>query len=123
MPKFSGVFRRFLISYIVILLIPSLAGYMSYRTSISVTQSVSIENSVTQLQKSMEILERRMAEVEGFTRQLAMNQDLNILMNEKSSTEQANVYGIWKMMKDVLTFGQTNDFLQHFYVYLKNYNV
>jgi two-component system, response regulator YesN len=96
---------------------------MSYRTSISVTQSVSIENSVTQLQKSKELLERRMAEVEGFTRQLALNQDLSILMNENNSDDKSNVFGIWKMMRNVLTFGQTNDFLQHFFIYLKNYNV
>jgi two-component system, response regulator YesN len=121
--RYSRVFRRFLVSYIVILMIPIIAGYMSYRTSISVTQSVSIENSLTQLQKSKEILERRMAEVEGFTRQLAINQDLSILMNEKSSDDKSNVYGIWKMMKDVLTFGQTNDFLQNFFIYLNNYNV
>ncbi|RED63200.1 helix-turn-helix domain-containing protein [Cohnella lupini] len=123
MPRYSRVFRNFLFSYIVILIIPSIAGYMSYRTSITVTQSVSIENSVTQLQKSKEILERRMAEVEGFTRQLAINQDLSVLMNEKSSTDESNVFGIWKMMRDVLTFGQTNDFLQHFFIYLNNYNV
>ncbi|RKP54338.1 AraC family transcriptional regulator [Cohnella endophytica] len=123
MKKFSGAFRSFLISYIVILIIPSIAGFMSYRTSISVTQKVSIENGVTQLQKSKEILERRMAEVEGFTRQLAINPDLNVLMNEKSSVDQANVYGIWKMLRSVLTFGQTNDFLEQFYIYLGNYNV
>ncbi|WP_123043321.1 AraC family transcriptional regulator [Cohnella candidum] len=123
MPRHSRVFRSFLISYIVILIIPSIAGYMSYRTSISVTQNLAIENSVTQLQKSKEILERRMAEVEGFTRQLAINQDLNILMNEKKSGDQTNVYGIWKMMRDILTFGQTNDFLQNFFIYLANYNV
>lgn len=121
--KFSNVFRSFLISYIVILIIPSIAGYMSYRTSISVTQTASIENSVTQLQKTKELLERRMAEVEGFTRQLAINPDLNVLMNERSSGDQANVYGIWKMLRNVMTFGQTNDFLQQFYVYLSNYNV
>ncbi|MDQ0059148.1 helix-turn-helix domain-containing protein [Paenibacillus harenae] len=123
MPKYSRVFRRFLISYIIILIIPSIAGYMSYKTAITVTESVSIENSVTQLQKSKELLERRMAEVEGFTRQLAINQDLNILMNENGSGDASNVYGIWKMMRNVLTFGQTNDFLKHYYVYLSNYNV
>lgn len=123
MPRHSVVFRKFLISYIVILLIPSIAGYMSYRTSISVTQTLAIENSETQLQKSKEILERRMAEVEGFTRQLAINQDLNILMNEKNAGDKANVYGIWKMLRDLLPFGQTNDFLEHFFIYLNNYNV
>ncbi|MEK4287357.1 MULTISPECIES: helix-turn-helix domain-containing protein [Paenibacillus] len=105
----------------VILAIPSIGGYMSYLTSISVTQSISIENGVTQLQKSQEILERRMAEVEGFTRQLAVNQELNVLMNE--SENETNVYGIWKTMRNVLTFGQTNDFLQNYYIYLANYNL
>ncbi|MFC5402034.1 helix-turn-helix domain-containing protein [Cohnella soli] len=123
MRKFSNVFRNFLISYVIILIIPSIAGYMSYRTSISVTTKASIENSFTQLQKTKELLERRMAEVEGFTRQLAINPDLNVLMNERNAGDQANVYGIWKMLRNVMTFGQTNDFLQQFYVYLSNYNV
>ncbi|WP_336773460.1 helix-turn-helix domain-containing protein [Paenibacillus sp. MMO-58] len=123
MKKFNSVFRRFLVSYIVILIIPSIAGFLSYHTSISVTEKLSIENSVMQLQKSKELLERRMAEVEGFTRQLAINPDINVLMNEKSSGEQTNVYGIWRILRSVLTFGQTNDFLQQFYIYLGNYNV
>lgn len=94
---------------------------MSYLTSISVTESISIENGVTQLQKSQEILERRMSEVEGFTRQLAVNQELNVLMNERDN--ETNVYGIWRTMRNVLTFGQTNDFLQNYYIYLANYNL
>lgn len=121
--RHTRIFRNFLISYIVILIIPSLAGYMSYRTSISVTQSISIENSVTQLQKSQQMLERRMAEVEGFTRQLALNQELYVLMNEKKGTEDDNVYGIWKIMKEVMVFSQTNDFLKNYYIYLRNYDV
>ncbi|AIQ57154.1 helix-turn-helix domain-containing protein [Paenibacillus borealis] len=121
MPKYSKVFRRFLISYLVILIIPSIGGYMSYQTSISVTQSISIENSVTQLEKSQEILERRMAEVEGLTRQLAINQELNVLMNEQG--RETNVFGIWRAMRNVLTFGQTNDFLQDYYIYLANYDL
>lgn len=117
----SSVFRKFLISYVIILVIPSIGGYMSYLTSISVTQSISIENGVTQLEKGQEILERRMAEVEGFTRQLAVNQELNVLMNERDN--ETNVYGIWRAMENVLTFGQTNDFLQNYYIYLANYNL
>lgn len=121
MLKYSSVFRRFLISYVIILIIPSIGGYMSYRTSITVTQSLSIENSVTQLQKSQDILERRMAEVEGFTRQLAINKQLSVLMNERDNN--TNVYGIWNTMQNVLTSGQTNDFLQDYYIYLANYNL
>ncbi|MCM3257465.1 hypothetical protein MHI43_13910 [Paenibacillus sp. FSL H8-0457] len=90
-------------------------------TSISVTQSISIENSIVQLEKSQELLEHRMAEVEGMTRQLAINQDLNVLLNDHLA--QRDVYGIWRTMRNVLTFGQTNDFLQHYYIYLANYDL
>ncbi|MFD0693562.1 helix-turn-helix domain-containing protein [Paenibacillus sp. GCM10027628] len=122
MPKHSRLFRRFLVSYLVILIIPSLAGYMSYQTSISVAQSVSIESSVTQLQKSQEFLEGRMAEVESFTRQLALNPELSVLMNAKP-TDKTQVFGIWSLMKEVTAFSQTNDFLQNFFIYLNNYKV
>ncbi|WP_274652017.1 helix-turn-helix domain-containing protein [Paenibacillus humicola] len=122
MPKHSRLFRRFLVSYLIILIIPSLAGYMSYRTSISVTQSVSIENSVSQLRMSQGILERRMAEVEGFTRQMALNPELNMLMKNRSGS-LPNVYGMWNLMQEVTAFSQTNDFLQNFYIYLNNYHV
>ncbi|SFE61846.1 AraC-type DNA-binding protein [Paenibacillus algorifonticola] len=122
-PKYTTIFRKFLVSYLIILIIPSIAGYVSYRTSISVTQSISIENSVTQLQRSQEILERRMVEVEGFTRQLALNPDLNKLMNEQKNGDEINVYGIWSMVKQVTPFSQTNDFLQNYFIYLSNYDV
>ncbi|WP_438347700.1 helix-turn-helix domain-containing protein [Paenibacillus sp. FA6] len=123
MPRYSGIFRKFLISYLFILIIPSLAGYVSYRTSIAVTQSMSIENSVTELQKSQETLERRMAEVVSFTRQLALNQDLNVLMSEEVVKGKMNVYGMWDLMKQVTPFSQTNDFLQNYFIYFSNYNV
>jgi len=122
-PKYSTIFRKFLISYLIILVIPSIAGYVSYRTSISVTQSISIENSVTLLQRSQDILERRMVEVEGFTRQLALNPDLNKLMNEQKKGDIVNVYGIWSMVRQVTPFSQTNDFLQNYFIYLNNYDV
>jgi AraC-like DNA-binding protein len=121
MLKRSSVFRNFLISYIVILLIPCVGGYISYLTSISVTQSISIDNSLIQLEKSQELLEHRMAEVEGMTRQIAISQEMNMLMNDRHQVQ--DVYGLWKAMRNVLTFGQTNDFLQNYFIYLANYDL
>ncbi|WP_258168061.1 hypothetical protein [Paenibacillus sp. AR247] len=92
MLKRSSVFRNFLISYIVILLIPCVGGYISYLTSISVTQSISIDNSLIQLEKSQELLEHRMAEVEGMTRQIAISQEVNMLMNDRHQVQ--DVYGL-----------------------------
>lgn len=123
MTRNSRLFHRFLISYIVILIIPSFAGYMSYRTSIAVTKQVSIENSITQLQKTEEILERRMMEVEGFVSQLSLNQDLNALIGKQPSDIRSNLYPLWKVMQQISSYSQTNDFLKDFYVFYKDLNL
>lgn len=108
--KFTGLFYKYLISYLIVLCIPAIAGYVSYRVSIAETQTISIENSVLQLQKSQETLESRMSEVEAFTRQLAINQDLNSLMHEAMPEEQANIHGIWKLNRDITAISRTNNF-------------
>ncbi|MDQ6418128.1 helix-turn-helix domain-containing protein [Paenibacillus sp. LHD-117] len=122
-PNMSPLFRKFMISYIIVLMIPLIAGYMSYRTSIDVAQSISIENSLMTLGQSKQILERNLAEVEGFTKQLAINQDLRRLITEQRNGERYNVYGLWESAGDVGSYSQTNDFLSNFYIYLRNFNV
>ncbi|NMO97596.1 helix-turn-helix domain-containing protein [Paenibacillus lemnae] len=123
MSRFSKVFRRFLTSYLLILMIPSLAGHLSYRAAMDVSVSSSIESSLSTLKQSKEILERRLIEVEGFTKQLAINQDLNKLMIGKEAERPAQVYDLWKMARDLSTYSQTNDYLQNFYVYFHQSDV
>lgn len=74
--KSTNVFRKYLISYTLILLIPLITGSISYQVSIRIIKSSSVEASLLLLNQSKDILDRRMQEIEGFTRQLAMNQDL-----------------------------------------------
>lgn len=121
--KLSSAFRRYLISYLIILIIPNIAGYVSYRVSIDVAQSASIENGLMVLNQSKDILESRIAEVERFTRQLAINSELTKLISEEAEGGTYNVYGLWKMARDVADYSQTNNVLQNFYIYLNNYNV
>nr|WP_243865390.1 AraC family transcriptional regulator [Paenibacillus lupini] len=44
-------------------------------------------------------------------------------MNEKIEGDKENVYGIWNVMRQVMPFSQTNDFLQNYFIYLSNYDV
>jgi two-component system, response regulator YesN len=121
--RFSNIFRSFLISYIIILLIPSVAGYTSYKAAIDVAETGSIDTSLMVLKQSKDILERRMDEVEAFTTKIAMNQDLARLLSETVSAGNYPIYDLRKIWQDVYAYGLTNDFLQDFYIYLKNYNV
>ena len=112
--KFSPVFRRFLISYLIVLLIPQIAGYASYRASIEVAKSSSIENSLSSLNLGKEIIERHLVEVEAFTKQLAINQDLYRLIADPKPLDSNNVYGLGRMQRSLSMYSSTNDYLSNF---------
>jgi two-component system response regulator YesN len=121
--KFSKIFRTFLISYMVILLIPLVSGFFSYRTSIDIAESSSIESSLSVLNQSKGILESRLAEIEGFTTQLNLNRDLNNLFYKQKADGSYNVYELWQTAKDIAAYSYTNDFLNHFYIYFEESNI
>ncbi|WP_337099947.1 helix-turn-helix domain-containing protein [Paenibacillus sp. YIM B09110] len=119
--KMTRVYRRFLISYLIVLLLPNIAGYLSYRVSIDVAQTSSIENSLLLLSQSSEMIEARLAEVTAFTNQLALDHDLDKLISgKKQEPEEYDVFNLWKTARDISTYSKTNDYLQHFYIYLSN---
>lgn len=120
--KFTNIFRSFLISYIVILIISNAAGYISYRAAIDVAETASIDTSLMVLKQSKDILERRMDEVASFTTQIAINQDLERLLSESVNEGNYPVYELRQIWQDVYAYGLANDFLQDFYIYLRNYN-
>ncbi|UPK41377.1 helix-turn-helix domain-containing protein [Paenibacillus pabuli] len=121
--KFSPLFRRFMISYLVILMIPQIAGYASYRASIEAARTSSIENSLKSLNLGKEIIERNLMQVEDFTRQLAINQDLYRLIADPKPHDANNVYGLSRMQRSLSMYSSTNDYLSHFFIYIPNYNV
>ncbi|MGN7412930.1 helix-turn-helix domain-containing protein [Paenibacillus sp. SAF-068] len=120
--KFSPVFRRFLISYLIILMIPQIAGYASYRASIEAARSSSIENSLKSLSLGKEIIERNLLQVEAFTRQLAVNPDLQNLIAGPKPQDLYNVYGMNRMQRSLSMYSSTNDYLSHFFIHIPNYN-
>lgn len=121
--RFTNIFRNFLISYIVILIIPSVAGYTSYKAAIDVAETGSIDTSLMVLKQSKDFLERRLDEVEAFTTQIALNQDLERLLSESANEGNYPIYDLREIWQDVYDYGLTNDFLQDFYIYLRNYDV
>lgn len=121
--KFTPLFRRFMVSYLIILMIPQIAGYASYRASIEAARTSSIENSLKSLNLGKEIIERNLMQVEDFTRQLAINQELYRLIADPKPLDANNVYGLGRMQRSLSIYSSTNDYLSHFFIYIPNYNV
>src|SRR5690625_2650143 len=110
--KFSRIFRNFLISYVIILLIPLIAAFISYHTSIKIAESKSIESSLLVLNQSKTHLEQRFSEVEKFSRQLARNSYINAVLSEKQQGDVGSVYQSREISRELLNNIQANDFLE-----------
>ncbi|MDD9266108.1 helix-turn-helix domain-containing protein [Paenibacillus sp. GCM10023248] len=121
-PIHSPIFRSFLISYVLILIIPMLTGFISYYVSAGIIKSSSLEASTMLLNQSKDVLDRRMEEVENITRQLSLDQELNYVLNEQVDTDSYNVYALWKSWRNTAAYSLTNTFLEDFYIYLNNYH-
>lgn len=106
----------------IILLIPNVAGYISYRAAIAAAEAGSIETSMVMLNKSKELFEQRMNEVESFATRIARNQDLSILLSDKVNEGDYHIFELTKLWRDINSYTSMNDFLQNYYIYLRNYN-
>ncbi|OAS89076.1 MULTISPECIES: helix-turn-helix domain-containing protein [Metabacillus] len=120
--KTSKIFRRFLLSYVIILLFPLITGFITYQVSIDVAKKSSIDTSKLILNKSKEILESRLMEVERFTRQIAL-EDFNQHLTVRTESNPIDIYSLRETSRFISTYAHSNDFLEDFYIYLKNYDV
>lgn len=118
----SPIFRSFLISYVLILFIPMVTGFISYYVSSDIIKSSSLEASAMMLNQSKDVLDRRMEEVENITRQLSLDQELNYVLNQQVDVDHYDVYALWKSWRNTAAYSLTNTFLEDFYIYLNNYH-
>ena len=80
------IFRRFLFSYILILVIPLLASVIVYQVSIHKIKENATENSINLLNQTKDIISRKNKELETFVYQMSFNTEINQLMFRKSMT-------------------------------------
>ncbi|WP_163538203.1 helix-turn-helix domain-containing protein [Gracilibacillus sp. YIM 98692] len=118
--KATTVFRRFFISYIIILLIPMLSGIISYQVSLQTAEKYSITNSRQVLNQSKAILEQRLTEIDRFGRQLSLNKDLITLLNKNVTERNKIISSMRRFSADISPYASTNEFLEDFYIYIQN---
>ncbi|WEG11079.1 AraC family transcriptional regulator [Pullulanibacillus sp. KACC 23026] len=117
--RFTVTFKKFMISYLLILILPMITGFIIYRISINLAISSSITNSFSVLKQSELVLDQRMNEIGNFTRQFAFNNDVIELLNLRDSDKKSSVFLAWNISKDLLSYATTNDYLQNCYLYIK----
>lgn len=112
-----NVFRKFLFSYILILVIPLAASFIVYQVSIHEIKENATENSKKLLNQTKDIIDQKNEELETFVYELSLNPDIKQLMYRKSNTDKNIPYDIYKIRNSIKQYQHANTLFQNFYIY------
>lgn len=114
-----NVFRKFLLSYILILVIPLLSNYIVYQVSINKLMNQATESSKKVLNETRSIIDRKNEEIESFIYQMAKNPDVNQLMLRELADSNIT-YETYKVLNSIRPYWYTNTLFKNFYIYYHN---
>ncbi|TDQ36784.1 AraC family transcriptional regulator [Aureibacillus halotolerans] len=112
-----STFKRMLVSYVCILLIPLFTGLISYYVSVSVAKSNAVDSSLAALNQSRTSIENRMLEVESFIRELSLQPNVNRLLAGGPSLED-QVMDVRSVTEQLSVYASTNQLLDYLQLYI-----
>lgn len=120
----SAIFKKFLFSYLVILLIPLFLATFAYNTAVNVIEDNAIESNLAMLNQTRDIVDKHLKEIDEMIIQIAFNPKLSsILYIDDPEEGSAEIYKLWEYARDIKTHTvTTNVFKSTFYIFLKNSN-
>lgn len=124
LPMFSGskkihIFRRFLLSYVLILVIPLIASFIVYQMSVQKMKENATEDSKKLLDQTVTIIDGKNEELEKLVYQISLNPAINQLMHRKSDDKNVG-YDLYEVRENLIPYWYTNNIASHFYIYFNN---
>lgn len=111
------IFRRFLISYLLILIIPLLTSFIGYQVSINKVKEYATEDSKNLLNQTRDNIDNKNDEIENFVYQMSLNPEINQLIYRKSDKELNIAYDLYKVQNSISPYWYTNKLFRNFYIY------
>lgn len=118
------IFSNFLLSYLIVLLIPLIIGIIAYNEALKAVEQDAWEANLSSLQQCRSILDGRLAEVDQVVTQMAFNPKIRALANADSPYEDAtNIINIKDAQESIIPYRYTNNFVKDIYIYLNKSNI
>ncbi|MCR8635323.1 helix-turn-helix domain-containing protein [Paenibacillus radicis (ex Xue et al. 2023)] len=113
-----SVFIKLLTSYILILLLPLIGGYILYSKVESITTENASHYNLAMLEQFKQSTDARLKEVDQLAQELMLNPKLNLLLND-SSEQPADTYKYIEFIRNFLERHKTktSDFIYDYYLY------
>lgn len=118
--KKASVYWQFIISYIVLLIITIMIGYLTYFQTFQIAKSDAIQSIISALEQGMTMLDTRLMEVESMAMQLSVDQNIQAFMNVKLPLQNTDYDRIRDLYKKIPAYKLTNKFIFDTFIYFKN---
>jgi two-component system response regulator YesN len=117
--KKHQIFIKFLVSYILIMLIPLLIGMFAYNETLKIVVSDAQEANLSSLEEIRYGLDRRMAEIDAMVKFLAVSSKTSDVLDIKDPYESGAIAKINNLKEYISIYGATNTFINTIYIHFK----
>jgi AraC-like DNA-binding protein len=117
--RFVPIFARFLIPYLICLLIPATFGTILHRRTLDFLQQEEIDRSLANLRQTASILDKRLVDVENLTSHLATDHRIPILKSDDAPLGPYRTMNVVDFVDGLYTFDIAGGFLLDYYILMK----
>ncbi len=116
----SHLILNFMIRYIMVLLIPFILFSMLYVNSVKTIEEDIIKSNINMLEKTREILEDRISEIDSIAGQISWNTKIIKYMNVNQPFKGSNTYKTLETSSQLYNYSLTHNLIYDYYVIYLN---
>lgn len=116
----NKLFFKFIVPYIFILAVPLVMGMGIYKIAANIVKEDIKQSNISMLNQSKNIVEKQLQQIDHLSIQLASNHKLSSLLDLKEPLLATDYLNISNVIKDLNSYTSNMDYLDGYYIYLKN---
>ena len=120
--KRRSVLFTWLISYILVLLIPLIFSIIVYQKTEGIVNNEIYTANEAVLKQVRQTIDSRLEDIQTLSTHIALNNNLKSFMNKKPPFQDSVYYQIYNTIQDFIILRVLNNFIDSFYIYLKSTN-
>lgn len=114
---------RFLVSYLIILLIPVFIGILVYKEAVKIVESDVKASNLSMLGQCRDIIDQQLAAVDIMKGQIGLAPQLNLSLKHDSGTRELSFYyEMRKLMDQLRPYSLSGNIVDSFFIYMKEPN-
>lgn len=113
-------FIQLLLSYLLILSLPIIVGSYAYSKTVNVVTEEAMAASLSSLEQTRDILDRRLDEVNSMVLSLSLDPKIRSFLNIKRPFSNEDYFKAYDLVTHIRKYKLTNNFIDSFYLYFES---